>query len=76
LNYVAPDGRFRGISKALVARLEARAVELGLQACTLDSTGTARQFYRSIGYSEAGPPTPGFGMSLRYPMAKVLAARR
>jgi GNAT superfamily N-acetyltransferase len=76
LNYVSPDGRFRGVSKALVARLEARAMELGLAACTLDSTDTARQFYRSIGYNEAGPPEAGFGMSLRYPMAKMLAARR
>jgi GNAT superfamily N-acetyltransferase len=76
LNYVSPDARFRGVSKALLCSLEARASELGLDACSLDSTGTARQFYRSIGYSDAGPPSPGFGLSLRYPMAKVLAGQR
>jgi GNAT superfamily N-acetyltransferase len=76
LNYVSPDGRFRGVSKSLMRRLEARAFELGRDACTLDSTGTARQFYRSIGYSEAGPPAPGFGLSLRYPMVKKLLALR
>ena len=29
LNYVSPDARFRGVSKALMARMEAKAVELG-----------------------------------------------
>jgi N-acetylglutamate synthase-like GNAT family acetyltransferase len=76
LNYVSPDARFRGVGKSLMRRLEARASELGRDTCILDSTGTARQFYRSIGYSEAGPPTPGFGLSPRYPMAKVLAGQR
>lgn len=76
LNYVSPNARFRGVSKALMRALEARASELGLVACTLESTGTARQFYLSMGYSEAGPSTPGFGVGLCYPMIKVLAARR
>jgi GNAT superfamily N-acetyltransferase len=72
LNYVSPDARLRGVSKALMARLEARAVELGLAACTLESTATARRFYVSIGYREVEPPRPGFGVSLCYPMQKVL----
>jgi predicted GNAT family acetyltransferase len=75
LNYVLPDARFRGVSKALVTGLEARALELGLEACALDSTGTARRFYFSIGYREAGTAAAGFGVSLAYPMAKQLLAK-
>jgi GNAT superfamily N-acetyltransferase len=52
LNYVSPDARFRGISKALIDRLEAQARELGLDRCTLNSTETARQFYLSRGYQD------------------------
>jgi GNAT superfamily N-acetyltransferase len=75
LNYVSPDARLRGVSKALMTRMEARATELHLPACTLESTETARRFYLSIGYSEAGPSTPGFGVGLCYPMIKLLAMR-
>jgi GNAT superfamily N-acetyltransferase len=57
LNYVSPDARFRGISKALIDRLEAQARELGLDRCTLNSTETARQFYLSLGYQEQIAPT-------------------
>src|SRR5207248_886502 len=45
LNYVSPDARFRGVSKALIDRLEACALELGVRRVTLDSTTTARRFY-------------------------------
>lgn len=75
LNYVSPDARFRGVSKALMRELETKALELGVAACTLESTETARQFYLSMGYSEAGPPTAGFGVGICYPMIKVLAAQ-
>ena len=30
LNYVSPDARFRGVSRALLAALEVRAMELGV----------------------------------------------
>jgi N-acetylglutamate synthase-like GNAT family acetyltransferase len=74
LNYVSPDVRFRGVSKALIARLEAQALELGLKRVKLESTATARRFYRSLGYEEAGPPGPSFfGESLCYPMEKELS---
>ena len=56
LNYVSPDARFRGISKALVGRLEAQARELGLDRCTLNSTETARKFYLALGYQEQIAP--------------------
>ena len=61
LNYVSPDTRFRGISKAILKRLEARALELGDDTCTLTSTQTARRFYSSAGYVQFGPPEPGIG---------------
>jgi len=72
LNYVSPDARFRGVSKALITRLEAKASELGEPRVTLQSTATARRFYFSAGYDEVGPPTCGFGRTLGYPMEKRL----
>ena len=68
LNYVSPDARFRGISKALVGRLEAQARELGLDRCTLNSTETARKFYLALGYQEQIAPANGSCRS----MAKAL----
>jgi ribosomal protein S18 acetylase RimI-like enzyme len=68
LNYVSPDARFRGISKALIDRLEAQARELGLDRCTLNSTETARKFYQSLGYQEQIAPANGSCRS----MAKAL----
>ncbi|HEV2564982.1 MAG TPA: GNAT family N-acetyltransferase [Microvirga sp.] len=56
LNYVSPDARFQGVSKALISRLEAQARELGLDRCTLNSTKTARKFYQSLGYQEEIAP--------------------
>ncbi|HEX3535577.1 MAG TPA: GNAT family N-acetyltransferase [Stellaceae bacterium] len=53
LNYVAPEARFRGVSKALVAALEATAKKLGLAECRLESTQTALPFYRRLGYVDA-----------------------
>ena len=74
LNYVSPDARFRGVSKALIARLEARAVELGLSQVSLESTATARRFYLAAGYEAAGPPGPSFfDGSVCYPMEKELS---
>jgi GNAT superfamily N-acetyltransferase len=74
LNYVSPDARFRGVSRALLGALEARAVERGNKRCTLTSTETARRFYRSNGYFEDGPPVGNFGTSSDYPMSKFIAS--
>ena len=52
LNYVAPEARFRGISKALLRAVESKALERGCRACTLESTRTAERFYRGAGYQE------------------------
>ena len=50
LNYVSPDARFRGVSRALLGALETRAMERGSMRCTLNSTETARAFYLANGY--------------------------
>jgi GNAT superfamily N-acetyltransferase len=73
LNYVSPDARFRGVSKALLKRLEAKATELGNERCVLTSTDTARAFYLSAGYEEQGFPMTGFFTSLSRRMAKQLS---
>jgi GNAT superfamily N-acetyltransferase len=73
LNYVSPDARFRGVSRRLLAVLEARAADRGNSACTLVSTETARRFYRANGYAETGPPRRQFGTGAGYPMAKQVA---
>lgn len=72
LNYVSPEVRFRGVSRALLRALEARAVERGNTRCRLFSTATAFHFYRAAGYRETGPVQVRFGMSSCYPMAKRL----
>jgi GNAT superfamily N-acetyltransferase len=73
LNYVSPDARFRGVSRALIGALEDRAMQHGNASCHLTSTETARGFYRSAGYTEDGPPAGKFGTSGSYPMSKTLA---
>ncbi|MGI9476299.1 MAG: GNAT family N-acetyltransferase [Hyphomicrobiaceae bacterium] len=52
LNYVSPDHRFRGVSKALLESLEGEAIKLGLRQLSLHSTKTARRFYRAAGFVE------------------------
>jgi GNAT superfamily N-acetyltransferase len=72
LNYVSPDARFKGVSRALLLALERRAAERGNTLCTVISTKTARQFYLSNGYVESGSPNRAFGTSSGYPMIKPL----
>jgi GNAT superfamily N-acetyltransferase len=74
LNHVSPDARFRGISKAIVARLEGRARELGVDTVTLQSSATALRFYMSAGYTSLGPPTKGYGVTFCHPMSKQLGS--
>ena len=73
LNYVSPEARFHGVSRALLMALETRAQDRGNQRCTLLSTETAHRFYRSAGYVDDGPPQGKFGTSSSYPMSKELA---
>lgn len=74
LNYVSPDARFRGVSKALLRQLEREARRLRLEACNLESTRTALAFYRGMGYTDVGDPVQGFGVSVCYLMRKRLDA--
>lgn len=76
LNYVSPDTRFRGVSKALLRALEARAIEQGNERCTLSSTETARRFYLARGFTQDGPADGKFGMNSSHPMSKRLIAER
>jgi GNAT superfamily N-acetyltransferase len=75
LNYVAPEARFRGVSRAMLSALEARARERGNTRCRLTSTETAHRFYQSAGYVDDGPPAGKFGTSASYPMSRNLADR-
>ena len=72
LNYVSPEARFRGVSRAMVAALEQRARARGNRDCTLASTATARRFYLACGYVETGPPDRSFGTESGFPMRKPL----
>ena len=76
MNYVSPDARFRGVSRALISALEDRAAQSGNTRCHLTSTETARGFYHRAGYSEDGPPAGKFGTSGSYPMSKALTPPR
>ena len=53
LNYVSPDARYSGVSKAILAALERYLREQGNTRSTLISTRTAYQFYRAAGYKDA-----------------------
>jgi GNAT superfamily N-acetyltransferase len=70
LNYVAPEARFQGASKCLMQAIEVWASGCGLKRLTLESTATALRFYRSTGWTMAGSPQPGFGLTMRNPMSK------
>ena len=72
LNYVSPDARFSGVSRALLKALEVRARKRGAILCRLESTQTARRFYHSNGYVETGAATGKFGARSGYRMTKSL----
>ena len=72
LNYVAPEARFRGASKHLMQAIEAWGASRGLEWLTLDSSATALRFYLANGWTVAGPPQPGFGVTTRNPMRKAV----
>jgi GNAT superfamily N-acetyltransferase len=75
LNYVSPDARFRGVSRALIDALEDRAMRRGNVRCHLTSTETAHAFYLKAGYCDDGPAVHKFGTSGSYPMSRMLVAR-
>jgi len=71
-NYVLPDARFRGVSKAMLAQLEATARDHGNDVCHLISTETAHRLYLSAGYEDCGVPQGKFGTTSSFPMLKRL----
>ncbi len=71
LNYVAPTARFRGLSRALLQRLEAELAVLGFVEGRLEATATALGFYESAGWLTDGPQAKG-RMVNGYPMRKRL----
>lgn len=73
LNYVSPDARFRGVSKALLARLEEHLRANGATMATLTSTQIAHRFYLGAGYEDDGPPKMWRGGEV-HQMRKALGA--
>ena len=71
LNYVSPDFRFRGVSKALIAALEDYLRAKGCTRALLDSSQTAHAFYQAVGYRDDGPARP-HGAMTALPMSKDL----
>jgi GNAT superfamily N-acetyltransferase len=72
LNYVSPDARFQGASRALLAEMEFCVWRFGHAAVTLSSTATALRFYRDSGYVDDGPSGEKHGLRT-YPMRKSLS---
>ena len=70
LNYVHPDHRFGGVSKAIMADLEARLSQAGVVLGRLNTTATALPFYRSIGWIALGAVDGDAGQ----PMSKSLSS--
>lgn len=54
LNYVHPEARFEGVSKAILAAMEAELRLQNVQKCYVESTLTARSFYENCGYCSGG----------------------
>jgi GNAT superfamily N-acetyltransferase len=61
LNYVAPEARFGGASKRLLAHMEEHLRRLGVRRATLASSQVARRFYRAAGYAEGEEVESLFG---------------
>jgi GNAT superfamily N-acetyltransferase len=71
LNYVSPDHRFIGVSRALLEAMEAALKGRGLVEGRLSSTKTARRFYLAAGWVDDDVPGEMFGLQ-GFPMRKVL----
>ena len=71
LNYVLPEARFCGVSKAVLSALEAYLRAEGCAGSSLYSTRTAHRFYLSAGYVDACEPQSWHGLP-EFPMFKDL----
>jgi len=70
LCYVEPGFQHRGIGRALLQSLEARALQWGSAEVRLQSSVGACAFYERHGYASSGPPEQAFGVVTAYPYAK------
>lgn len=59
LNYVDPQMRFQGLSKALFAHMETDLVARGISEGRLKATQTALQFYKACGWKQVEAPMRG-----------------
>ena len=71
LNYVRPETRFTGVSRELLAFMEAALKGAGITEASLTSTETAHRFYLAAGWVDAGEPKAWGGLTA-YPMTKSL----
>lgn len=71
LNYVAPDYRFRGVSRNVLNRLESELRSKGVSHAKLTSTETAHRFYKAAGWRDVPDSEMWLGMK-GYPMSKSL----
>ncbi len=72
LNYVSPQHRFHGISKAMLSHLENRLRDRQVRQARLLSTLTARDFYGDAGWTITGE-IETFAQMMGYTMQKQLA---
>ena len=71
LNYVHPNHRFQGVSRALLVAMETAMRELGTTTGRLESTATAHAFYLANGWRDAAGTNAGGRPDVRS-MYKVL----
>ena len=64
LNYVHPDARYSGVSKAILTAIERALRAQGVQHCRVESTITAQSFYESCGFR----PETGNALVLSKPL--------
>jgi len=69
--YVHPEFTGRGVGSALMQVIENAAKTSGISLLQLESTATARPFYRHHGFTDNGPSVIRFGVRA-YPMTKHL----
>lgn len=73
LCYVVPHALHKGVGKSLLRAAEAAALARGIEVLHLNSTRTARRFYRRNGFLECGSPRVWAGLESQ-PMTKQLVA--
>ena len=74
LNYVHPNARFGGVSKAILAAMEGALRTRGVQHCRLESTITAHSFYQNCGFQSEPGNTLLLSKSLK-PLGPLRALR-